>query len=154
MGDEMRAILTRTKQNEVQTVGELFQETEDGGAFLYGDRPIYTLEPPWKNNEKFISCIPPETYIVRKHVSPTFGKCFLVCGVKDRTHILIHPLVYYWHTKGCIGVSDWLTDFNKDGYQDLGGPDKKNNKVGSKATLKKLMEILPDEFEMEVRDVE
>jgi hypothetical protein len=148
----VRAILTRAHQNNVQTVGYFVWGTF--GKSTVVDFVCYTIEPPWKDNQKFVSRIPSGTYKVKKHVSPTFGKCFLVCGVKGRDHILIHAGNFHNNTKGCILVGDWLTDINQDGCVDIGGPDSKNGKLGSRGTLKKLLGILPDEFELEVKNAQ
>ena len=50
-----------------------------------------TLELPWKNNERQISCIPKGEYTVEKFNSPTFGNVFLFEDVPDRDMIEMHP---------------------------------------------------------------
>ncbi len=52
--------------------------------------PVQTIELPWRENTRNRSCIPPGIYTVVPHVSPRFGRCLLVTGVPDRSHILFH----------------------------------------------------------------
>ena len=54
------------------------------------ESPIHVMEPPWRDNRRNRSCIPAGLYDVVPHVSPRFGRCLLVTGVEDRSHILIH----------------------------------------------------------------
>lgn len=78
-----------------------------------------TLELPWRNNSKGLSCIPAGEYIVKIRQSPKYGQIYWVTNVKDRTWILIHsgnyaankektnPLTnkkYKTHVAGCILV--------------------------------------------------
>jgi len=61
-----------------------------------------TLELPWKDNERNISCIPDGTYHCEKIISPKYGVTFEICGVPDRTHILFHWGNTEKDSKGCI----------------------------------------------------
>ena len=61
-----------------------------------------TLENPWLNNEKNVSCIPAGNYYLEKVNSPKFGKVYEVKDVKDRTHILFHAGNIEPNTQGCI----------------------------------------------------
>lgn len=60
------------------------------GILLYGDFNCQTLELPWRNNQKSISCIPAGEYPVEIRMSPKYGKIYWVKDVPDRTFILIH----------------------------------------------------------------
>lgn len=88
----MKVRLTRFLQNDKCSLGALVAE---------GFR-AYTMEPPWKNNKPNISCIPPGEYECYWHRSPKYGWVYLVSGVPDRSHILIHPGNIPQHTRGCI----------------------------------------------------
>jgi hypothetical protein len=70
------------------------------------------LEPDWEENGIGISCIPAKKYKVVRHVSPTYGECWKVLNVPNRSQILIHPLNFDHETKGCIGLGE---AFSKDG---------------------------------------
>lgn len=65
-----------------------------------------TLEDPWRNNARNISCIPSGQYVVKKHVSPTHGDCWLVRDVPGRTFILFHRGNTHVDTQGCILVGE------------------------------------------------
>lgn len=107
----MRALLLRQPSTCYGTLGTLE---------LQGGPLLWTMEPPWKGNAVGKSCIIPMTYRVIPHVSPRYGKCYLVKDTEGRTWILIHPgnvggdvdLGLHTHTLGCIlpGLrSGWLT---------------------------------------------
>jgi len=68
-------------------------ESSDEGTFgtLYiGDNTLSTAEPPWRDNEKNISCIPYGEYECAYAVSVKYGPVYLVKDVPGRTAILIH----------------------------------------------------------------
>ena len=51
----------------------------------------YTIELPWKNNEKRVSCIPVGKYFIRKRYSAKYKWHLELVDVPNRTYILIHP---------------------------------------------------------------
>ena len=80
------------------------------GRFFFENFSCYSLEPPWRDNKRNISCIPPDTYDVTVRISPRYGRVYWVMEVPDRTYILIHS--GNWggdtakglktHTNGCL----------------------------------------------------
>ncbi|NLE03699.1 MAG: hypothetical protein GX638_02710 [Crenarchaeota archaeon] len=94
---------------------------------------IYTLELPYLNNQRNISCVPTGQYKLVKHTSPKFKECFLLENVKDRENILIHTGNYTKDTQGCI-----LVGFKK----------QHNTILESRKALNYLLETLPDETEL------
>jgi hypothetical protein len=50
-----------------------------------------TIELPWLNNQRSVSCIPEGRYELRKRVTQKRGQHLLVVNVKGRDGILIHP---------------------------------------------------------------
>jgi len=62
----------------------------------------FTIEPPWKNNAIFVSCIPPGDYILRPGTSPRVGECLRVENVPHREGILFHAGNFASETHGCI----------------------------------------------------
>jgi hypothetical protein len=90
-----RIVLTRTEQNDSYTKGVLEVE---------GQPPFMTLEPPWRNNEQKISCIPPGDYVCEQVISPRFGVTWEVTEVPDRSLIRFHQLNWVEETEGCVGV--------------------------------------------------
>lgn len=61
-----------------------------------------TLELPWKNNEKNISCIEEGTYYIESYSSPHFEEAIAVKDVPNREAILIHSANQVHELKGCI----------------------------------------------------
>lgn len=66
---------------------------------------LYTLELPWKNNERMVSCIPAGNYGVIISYSNQFGKKLpILLNVPDREGIRIHAGNTTADTTGCILV--------------------------------------------------
>jgi hypothetical protein len=70
---------------------------------------LVTLEPPWKDNQRDISCIPSGIYGLRPYYSPKYGDCLSVHGGTVSLHdraarsaVLIHAGNYPRQTSGCI----------------------------------------------------
>lgn len=90
--------LTRFQQANDLTFGTL----QNGEEFI-----CYTLELPWKDNKKAISCIPEGEYLVDHLLVSASGKyvdIYKINNVKGRTGILIHKGNYPKDTRGCILV--------------------------------------------------
>jgi hypothetical protein len=85
--------LVRVSKNSVATYGVLIQ----------GYTPFaVTLEDPWRDNEREVSCIPAGTYQCKRVDSPRFGATFEVSNVPGRSHILFHKGNGPDDTRGCI----------------------------------------------------
>jgi hypothetical protein len=52
--------------------------------------PFETLELPWRDNQRDLSCIPAGEYVCVWRDSPSKGPCYHVTNVNDRGWILIH----------------------------------------------------------------
>lgn len=67
-------------------------ETDDGteGVLVANGFQCYTLELPWRNNERGLSRIPGGTYNAVLRKSPRFGLVYEITGVPNRSLILIH----------------------------------------------------------------
>ena len=61
-----------------------------------------TLENPWLDNQRSISCIPTGKYKCKIVDSPKYGKVYEVLDVPERTHILFHSGNVEKDTRGCI----------------------------------------------------
>lgn len=59
--------------------------TLDAGTFK-----CKTLELPWRDNAKGVSCIPEGTYTCRLHKSPRFGWVYWITNVPGRSEIVMH----------------------------------------------------------------
>ena len=92
-------LLIRDTFSKESTIGELF---------LNGERICDTLENPWQDNQRNISCIPEGIYPVRLRLPRESGTRdyihLLVKDVKDRDYILIHIGNTAKDTSGCILV--------------------------------------------------
>ena len=92
-------LLIRDTFTKESTIGELF---------LNGERICDTLENPWVDNQRNVSCIPEGIYPVRLRLPRESGTRdyihLLVKDVKDRDYILIHIGNTAKDTSGCILV--------------------------------------------------
>jgi hypothetical protein len=68
-----------------------FPEGTHGVIEWNGTLVCYTIELPWLENQKFISCIPEGEYILQQRRSPKFGWHLQLMHVPGRDLILIHP---------------------------------------------------------------
>ena len=107
------------------------------GVFLYDEiYPLcHSLELPWLQNNRNVSCIPSGSYRVTKGSSRRFPECFYIHSVPARDGILIHPGNNVRDSQGCI----------------LPGLDTTPTGVlSSRDAMKKLFQ-LPSEFTLEIR---
>lgn len=94
------ANLCRMKRSDQGTRGILFFE----------DFNCPTLELPWRENHRNVSCIPAGDYKVKIRISPRYGQVYWVTEVPNRSFILIHSgnwagdvkKGYKTHVNGCI----------------------------------------------------
>lgn len=87
------------------------KETSSEGTFgtlTNGDFSCFTCELPFfagdpsVHNERRTDCIPPGEYKCEVVRSPKFGSVYMVKGVPDRSHILIHAGNTVDDIEGCI----------------------------------------------------
>ncbi len=131
-----KLILERYSHGEKQTIGNLIGASEVGHSIFECD----TLELPWLDNQKRISCIPTGIYKVVKRYSKKYKHHLHIKDVEGRTWILIHSGNYHIHTLGCVLVGK-LGFINDDDIVDVGS---------SKKTLKKLVSLCDSEVELEI----
>lgn len=79
------------------------------GTIELDDCTIYTLELPWRNNERGMSCIPHGLYEVTPHgweedTQVKFKQTYHIQDVVGRSAILIHVGNYTKDTDGCVLV--------------------------------------------------
>lgn len=67
-----------------------------------------TLELPWKDNVRFISCIPEGTYKIHRRLSAIYEikDCYVIENVAGRSRILIHAANEVFELKGCIAIGE------------------------------------------------
>jgi hypothetical protein len=104
-------LLTRIEHDALATRGELHYLPAPG--FL-----AHTLELPWRDNARCLSCIPTGTYPLRLRdeggFAQRYGHAMVEIVVPDRSFILFHRGNYHRDTKGCILVG------NSYGYDTVG----------------------------------
>jgi len=99
--------ITRLEQTGKGTIGTLLIDGVATG--------LWTLELPWKDNEKNVSCIPTGTYQLVLEYSNKYKKdLFELKSVPNRTEIKVHVGNYLSDIKGCILVGSDI-DFLEDG---------------------------------------
>jgi len=136
----MKAYLIRHQYRDEETLGSLH--------FYEGLNEIFscrTLELPWRNNLQSESCIPEDTYTVRKRSAEESGgndyDHLIIEDVPSRSYILLEIGNYYSQTKGCIFPGKHFTDINGDGLLDV---------AYSGDTLKKILGNCPESFTIKV----
>jgi hypothetical protein len=68
-----------------------FPNGTNGKLECKGKSICNTIELPWRENEKRVSCIPEGKYFIKKRYSQKFQWHFEVLDVKNRSLILFHP---------------------------------------------------------------
>jgi hypothetical protein len=90
-------LLVRDDWNDIRTFGALY--TDDGERFLE------TLELPWRDNERGVSCIPDGLYSCRYLFSPSRKrKVYWLENVPGREAVQIHIGNFTSDIRGCILV--------------------------------------------------
>lgn len=75
------------------------------GVLLFNGKHIAdSVEPPWANNARFISCIPDGVYKIEWKETGHSWPCFEVHDVPGRDSILIHPANTAGELEGCIAL--------------------------------------------------
>ena len=133
----MKAILSRIHHESKQTRGKLELFNEDGNKIF----SCLTLELPWRNNERMVSCIPLGTYDVIPRTSAKFKNHLYVTDVPNRSFILIHQGNYHSDILGCILVGSSFMDLNGDGLLDV---------THSTTTMQALLASAPKGFELTI----
>mgnify|MGYP003124346176 CR=1 FL=1 len=101
--------MTKKKLINLLLIRDTFSENSViGELFLQGERMCDTLENPWLDNQRNISCIPEGEYKVRLRLpreSATRDYIhLLVEDVENRSYILFHRGNTAKDTRGCILV--------------------------------------------------
>ena len=103
----MQLILIRHTQTEDATLGILYKQDPWGALQFKAD----TLELPWRQNERNVSCIPADEYQIVLEHSPRFAMdLWELKGVPGRSEIKIHPANYPFQLHGCIAIGIYNPD--------------------------------------------
>jgi hypothetical protein len=130
--------IDRKNKHAKQTTGVL--NVVRNGVIVW---QCHTLELPWLGNHRQISCIPTGSYNVKRRHSSKYGQHFHLVNVPNRDLILIHAGNFYHQTLGCILVGMDVKDIDKDGILDVSD---------SALAMRKLLELLPQEFTLDIWD--
>lgn len=120
----------RDKKSDKQTEG-LLLVLDGNGQKLFA---CFTIELPWRDNQRRISCIPAGRYPVVHRRSQKYGLHLHILNVPNRDLILIHQANFARQLQGCIGVGETRRDIDGDGLGDV---------TSSVATMKRLLELIP-----------
>lgn len=129
-------------------------ETTLGSWYFQGEYLVKTMELPWLNNKRGVSCIPEGDYLVTKEPpipkddpktpedesggrKPRNYWHFRFHNVPGRSGILVHKITFVKDLQGCIGVGLAFVDINKDDVYDM---------AESSKALQKLVDVMPDKF--------
>lgn len=96
--------LYRTKHTITETLGVIC---------LDGIPLFFTMEPPYKNNQRNVSCIPTGIYRVVPVVHKEFGQTLLITNVSQRDGIYFHCGNKPTDSKGCILVGGDIEAYNE-----------------------------------------
>lgn len=128
----MKVVLNRLIDTGKETLGLLTIHDELKEVYT-----CKTLELPWKENKRNVSCIPRGEYLITPRFSDKYGEHFLINDVEDRDYVLIHAANYYTQLRGCVAVGKRYSDINSDGELDV---------TNSRKTMQELLKILPKKF--------
>lgn len=131
-------VIIRDKKSHQQTEGQLFVFDKNGNELFR----CFTLELPWKENQRQISCIPEGRYKVVPRFSQKYKNHLHILDVPNRTWILIHEANYVHQLLGCIAVGRTRTDLNGDGLKDV---------THSVATKGELLKFIAQETELVIK---
>ena len=133
------------------TITRTYRANQTEGVFrVYNDADmilsINTLELPWLDNKRNISCIPEGEYECVRYKSAKRGIVYKVLSVEDRSDILIHIGNYAAgkrvDTKGCILPGLGFIDINNDGTVDT---------MYSAMAMKRLIKTMPKTFSLIIK---
>ena len=84
---------------------------------INGEFTCLSLEPPWRNNQIDVSCIPEGQYLAERFDSPEFGETFRFIDVSPRSNVEFHIGNTIKDTRGCILLGSYLATF--DGHKGI-----------------------------------
>lgn len=132
----IEGLLTRNQKFNDRILGilEIFEDSK----MIFR---CYTLELPWKNNARQISCIPTGTYDVVPRYTQKYKNHFHVLNVPKRSYILLHSGNLPTQTRGCVICG--LSKFDIDG-------DKIPDVANSKECMKQMTELIKAKWMLKI----
>lgn len=116
----------------------MFSALDEYGNILF---QCVTLELPWRDNARGLSCIPEGIYPVRRRKSEKHGEHYQVHQVPGRDLILFHPGNYVRELLGCIIPGERFAQLDADGIPDI---------INTRATLNHMIASLGEEFTLNI----
>ncbi len=94
-----------------------FKQGTNGALFLNERFLSHTIELPWRNNQRNVSCIPEGIYEIRPRFSERFKNHLILKDVPRRSLILFHPANdALTELEGCIAPVTYLNGIGKGVY--------------------------------------
>ena len=94
-----------------------FKEGTNGTLFCSDIFLCHTIELPWENNKRNISCIPEGQYEIEPRFSKRFQHHLILKNVKGRSFILFHPANDAKRDlEGCIAPVAYLNGIGRGVY--------------------------------------
>ena len=88
---------------ELELIRYYYPDGTNGLLTVGGRKVCNTIELPWRDNQRNVSCIPEGRYPLRKRYSERFKWHIEIEDVPDRSSILFHPANYaLGELRGCI----------------------------------------------------
>lgn len=95
---------------EVELTRVYDEDGTNGTIYIDGNKICHSIELPWRENERRISCIPEGTYPLRKRNSKKYKDHLEILDVENRAAILIHSAnKAATELRGCIAPVTSLT---------------------------------------------
>ena len=99
---------------DLRLIRTYYPDGTNGTLFHEKERVCFTIELPWLNNVRKVSCIPEGRYELRKRYSQHLGWHLHLLNVPQRDIILVHPANdALKELKGCIAPVLSLTGHGK-----------------------------------------
>ena len=105
----MQVLLERFHKSDVVTLGTL-SVIDDNNLSIFSCK---SLELPWCQNKRGISCIPSGRYVCVKRYTAKYGHHFWLQNVPDRDVILLHVGNSVADSHGCILVGNYIANEQK-----------------------------------------
>jgi Family of unknown function (DUF5675) len=117
---------------DLELLREYFPKGTNGELRFKNELICYTIELPWRENKRCVSCIPEGKYSLIKRFHVKYGWHLLLQNVPRRSYILVHAAYdAKKELKGCIAT------VTKNTGEGMG--------IYPKKALLKLMSLIPDQ---------
>ena len=78
------------------------------GTLTFDDKTFVTVEPPWLDNQRNVSCVPEGFYTCKRYSSKRYPSTFEITNVEDRSYIVFHAGNTAKDSEGCIILGTML----------------------------------------------